>query len=58
MSTRFLPLVEPLETAGIACYIEVLLTGNALAVEATVRLTPPEELPQDFVQHLQIELNN
>jgi hypothetical protein len=57
ISARFLPLVEPLEAAGISCCAVVLLTGNALAVEATVRLTPPEALPQDFVQYLQSKLN-
>jgi hypothetical protein len=57
MSAKFLPLIEPLEAAGIACYAEVLLTGNALAVEATAKLTPPEALPQDFLQYLQSELN-
>ena len=56
MSAKFLPLVEPLEAAGIACYAEVLLTGNVLAVEASVRLTPPEALPHDFIQYLQSEL--
>jgi hypothetical protein len=56
MSAKFLPLVEPLEAAGIACYAEVLLTGNVLAVEAKVRLTPPEALPHDFIQYLQAEL--
>jgi Domain of unknown function (DUF4429) len=58
MSAKFLPLIEPLEAAGIACYAEVLLTGNVLAVEATAKLTPPEALPQDFVQYLQSELNS
>lgn len=58
MSAKFLPLIEPLEAAGIACYAEVLLTGNVLAVEASAKLTPPEALPQDFVQYLQSELNS
>jgi HIRAN domain/Domain of unknown function (DUF4429) len=58
MSAKFLPLIEPLEAAGIACYAELLLTGNVLAVEATAKLTPPEALPQDFVQYLQSELNS
>jgi hypothetical protein len=58
MSAKFLPLIEPLEAAGIACYAEVLLTGNVLAVEATAKLTPPEALLQDFVRYLQSELNS
>jgi hypothetical protein len=57
ISTKFLPLVEPLENTGIACYAVVLLSGNALAVEADIRLTPPEDLPQDFVQYVQSELS-
>jgi hypothetical protein len=57
MSAKFLPLVEPLEAGGVTPYAEVLLTGNTLAVEATARLTPPEALPQDFLQYLQSELN-
>ncbi|GLY49703.1 HIRAN domain-containing protein [Lentzea sp. NBRC 102530] len=52
-SAKLLPVVRPLQNAGITCYADVVLTGNALAVEARLTISPPEELPQDFVQELQ-----
>ncbi|MDX3655726.1 HIRAN domain-containing protein [Streptomyces sp. ID05-26A] len=52
-SAKLLPIVRPLRNAGITCYADVVLTGNTLAVEAKLIVSPPEELPQDFVQQLQ-----
>lgn len=52
LSGRLLPLVNATDAAGLRCYVEVLLTGNALAVEAKVGVTPPEELPSEFVERL------
>jgi hypothetical protein len=52
-SAKLLPIVRPLQEAAITCYADVVLTGNALAVEAKLNISPPEELPHDFVQRLQ-----
>ncbi|HEX7304360.1 HIRAN domain-containing protein [Lentzea sp.] len=52
-SAKLLPVVRPLQNAGITCYAEVVLTGNALAVEAKLNISPPEDLPHDFVQRMQ-----
>ncbi|XVV01821.1 HIRAN domain-containing protein [Actinosynnema sp. CA-248983] len=55
-STRLAPFLRPLQEAGVACYADVALTGNAFAVEARLHITPPEELPPDFVAQVQREL--
>ncbi|MFJ5988859.1 HIRAN domain-containing protein [Lentzea sp. NPDC092896] len=52
-SAKLLPIVRPLQEAGITCYADVVLTGNALVVEAKLNISPPEELPHDFVRQLQ-----
>jgi hypothetical protein len=52
-SAKLLPIVRPLQHAGITCYADVVLTGNALVVEAKLKISPPEELPDDFVRQLQ-----
>ncbi|WP_026424404.1 hypothetical protein [Actinokineospora inagensis] len=52
-SGRFRPLVGPLAEAGLPCYADVVLVGNAFAVEGRVLLTPPEELPDEFIQRVQ-----
>jgi hypothetical protein len=36
-------------TRGIPVWCEATLTGNALAVEMTVSVTPVEQLPADLV---------
>jgi hypothetical protein len=51
-SAKFLPLVQPMEQAGLACYADLVLTGNPIAVEAKLHITPPEELPAAFLTHL------
>ncbi|CAL9380542.1 hypothetical protein SUDANB95_01047 [Actinosynnema sp. ALI-1.44] len=56
-STRLAPLVRPLQEAGVTCYADVLLSGNAFAVEARLHIAPPDELPHDFVARVQRELN-
>jgi hypothetical protein len=48
-SAKFLPLVLPMEQAGLTCYIDLVLAGNSIAVEAKLHLTAPEELPADFM---------
>ena len=53
-SAKLLPIVRPLQEAGITCYADVVLTGNALAVEAKLNISPPEALPHDFVRRLQL----
>ncbi|SDC16727.1 HIRAN domain-containing protein [Actinokineospora iranica] len=45
-SAKLLPLVDPLTAAGVTCHADVHLIGNALAVEARLFITPPEELPR------------
>jgi hypothetical protein len=49
-SAKFLPLVLPMEQAGLTCYVDVVLTGNSLAVEAKLHAVPPEELPEEFLE--------
>ncbi|GAA2981793.1 hypothetical protein LV75_000812 [Actinokineospora diospyrosa] len=51
-SGRFRSLVGPLEEAGVPCFADVALVGNAIAVEGRVLLTPPEELPDEFIQRV------
>ncbi|MFD9704119.1 HIRAN domain-containing protein [Lentzea sp. NPDC059081] len=51
-SAKLLTVVRPLQNAGITCYADVVLTGNALAVEAKLNISSPEDLPHDFVQRL------
>ncbi|SES18634.1 DUF4429 domain-containing protein [Actinokineospora terrae] len=51
-SGRFRPLVGPLEEAGLPCHADVVLVGNAIAVEGKALLTPPEELPDEFIQRV------
>jgi hypothetical protein len=48
-SAKLLPLVAPMAARGIPVWCEATLTGNALAVEATVSVTPVEQLPSDLV---------
>jgi hypothetical protein len=48
-SAKLLPLVAPMATRGIPVWCEATLTGNALAVEMTVSVTPVEQLPADLV---------
>lgn len=48
-SAKLVPLLQPMESAGVVCYAEAVLTGNALAVEAKVCVTPPEELAPEFL---------
>ncbi|PPK66817.1 hypothetical protein V5P93_004855 [Actinokineospora auranticolor] len=52
-SGRLRALVGPLEEAGVPCYADVQLVGNAFAVEGRVLITPPEELPAEFIQRVQ-----
>lgn len=52
-SAKLMPLVRPMESAGIVCYTEVVLTGNALAVDARVHVTPAEELAPEFLAQLE-----
>jgi hypothetical protein len=53
-SAKLLSIVRALDSIGAECYAEVLLTGNELAVEARLRITPPEELAPDFVAQLRL----
>lgn len=53
-SAKLLSIVRPLQEAGITCYADAVLTGNALAVEAKLNISPPEALPHDFVRQLQL----
>ncbi|GLZ36873.1 hypothetical protein [Actinokineospora sp. NBRC 105648] len=52
-SSRLRPLLGPLDEAGVPTYADVHLQGNALAVAGRVLITPPEELPPEFVQRVQ-----
>lgn len=49
---KLLPLLRSLTQRGVPVYVEAALTGNALAVEVTVSLTPTEELRPDLVDHI------
>lgn len=51
-SAKLLPYVRPLTARGVPVYCEAVLTGNALAIEATVSLTPTEKLPPDTVAQI------
>ncbi len=53
-SAKLSSIVRPLQEAGITCYADVVLTGNALAVEAKLNISPPEALTRDFVRQLQL----
>ncbi|WP_018686467.1 hypothetical protein [Actinokineospora enzanensis] len=55
-SARLRALVGPLEEAGVPCHADVRLVGNAFAVEGRVLITPPEELPEEFVRRIQAVL--
>ena len=44
-SARFAPLVRGFAAAGLTCYAEVSLSGNAHAVEARLKLAAPEDIP-------------
>ncbi|MGQ0838873.1 HIRAN domain-containing protein [Actinokineospora sp.] len=55
-SLKVMSLVRPLQEVGVTCYAEAHLTGNALAVQARLHLTPPEELPPAFIERVQREL--
>lgn len=44
-SARFAPLVRRYAAAGLTCYADVALTGNAQRVEARLRVAAPESIP-------------
>ncbi|GAA4432089.1 hypothetical protein GCM10023148_37420 [Actinokineospora soli] len=44
-SARFAPVIRDFAAAGLTCYAEVSLTGNAQEVEARLKLAAPEDLP-------------
>jgi len=51
-SAKFLPLLSALAAHQVPVYAEAVITGNSLAVEATVRATPTEELPQELLDRI------
>lgn len=44
-SARFAPLVRRYAAAGLTCYADVSLTGNARTVEAKLQVAAPESIP-------------